>query len=99
MPPRTEPRSPQPLPMGWPVDANGKPLAMVSMAASELVNLGNYSNVTVGPAMVTRFVEDTPQSRAQGLKECTVEVEDVVARERQVVYETLVKPQQAVSSR
>jgi hypothetical protein len=49
--------------------------------------------------MVTRFVEDTPQSRAQGLKECTVEVEDVVARERQVVYETLVKPQQAVSSR
>jgi hypothetical protein len=80
--------------MGWPLDANGVPMAMVSMAASELIGMPNYSNITVGPAVVTRFVEDTEQEREAGLKRCAQEVEDIVATERQVIYETVIKPQQ-----
>lgn len=37
---------------------DGRPLVKITCSASELVNTGNYSNVTIGPVQVQRFVED-----------------------------------------
>lgn len=69
----------------WPVDENGNPLAIVSMSASEKIGLPQYSNVDIGPATVMRCVIDTPEARAEGLKECTREVERIIAVERVAV--------------
>lgn len=81
------PRS-APLPgASWPTDGDGAPMAMVTMQASELIGLPNYSNVTVGPASVTRFVPDTHESREAGLKECALEAEKIIAEERELVLQ------------
>lgn len=65
-----------------PVDANGKPLAIITVSCSEKVGLPNYSNVDVGPVTLTRFVEDDPQVREQAFADGMREVEKVVAVER-----------------
>lgn len=44
--------------INWPVDEDGTPMAMISMAASELVPTGKFANVTIGPATITKFVRD-----------------------------------------
>lgn len=69
----------------WPHDEDGAPMAMVSMTASELIGLKNYSNVTVGPATVTRFVKDDEVE--EGLRVTAAEVEGVIAQERQAVLD------------
>lgn len=69
----------------WPVDSEGKPMAMVTMQASELIGLPQYSNVTVGPASVTRFVPDSEVP--QGLKDTAKEVEQIIGEERELVLE------------
>lgn len=69
----------------WPRDEDGKPLAQVSMTLSEKIGLPNYSNIDVGPATVTRFVEDTAEARDQGLRECTDGCEKILAEERELV--------------
>lgn len=74
-----------PIPVFVPVDANGNPMAMVSFAAHELVNLGNYSNCTIGPATITVFCENTFEAREATLKEITQQVEDHIANERGLV--------------
>lgn len=69
----------------WPTDPDGQPMALVTMQLSELIGLPNYSNVTVGPGSVTRFVVDTPESIADGLRACAVSVEQILAEEREPV--------------
>lgn len=73
-----------PIP-NWPMDEEGRPMAMVSMTASELIGLKNYSNVMVGPATVTRFVPD--HEVPDGLTKTAEEVEGVIAQERQAVLD------------
>lgn len=71
----------------WPSDADGNPMALVTMQLSELVGLPNYSNVTVGPGSVTRFVVDTPEAVSKGLRDCAVAVEQILAEEREPVLQ------------
>lgn len=71
----------------WPVDEEGNPLALVTMQLSELIGLPNYSNVTVGPGSVTRFVRDTDEGIAEGLRACAVAVEGILAEEREPVLD------------
>lgn len=70
--------------MGVPRDANGRPLAKVSMGAEEKIGLANYSNVVLS-GWCSRWVEDTPEARALGLEECVRECEAVIAVEREKV--------------
>lgn len=69
----------------WPHDEEGRPMALVTMQLSELVGLPNYSNVTVGPGSVTRFVTDTTEGIREGLTACAVAVEGILAEEREPV--------------
>lgn len=71
----------------WPVDEDGNPMALVSMQLSELIGLPNYSNVTVGPGSVTKFVKDTVDGVAEGLDSCAASVERILAAEREPVIE------------
>jgi hypothetical protein len=71
----------------WPHDEDGNPMALVTMQLSELVGLPNYSNVTVGPGSVTKFVKDGKDGIAEGLRECAIAVETILAEERQPVLE------------
>jgi hypothetical protein len=73
------------LQFAWPVDEDGNPMALVTMQLSELIGLPNYSNVTVGPGSVTRFVKDTPELVAGGPVQCAHEVEAILAEEREPV--------------
>lgn len=78
------------LPTGqWPVDEDGLPMALVTFQASELIGLPNYSNVTIGPGSVTRFVADDPEARKAGLRDCVREVEKIIAEEREVVLDLI----------
>lgn len=69
----------------WPVDEDGVPMALVTMTLSELINVGNYSNVTVGPGTVTRFVRNNDEDIANGLVNCAEHVENILASEREPV--------------
>ena len=71
----------------WPLDENGAPMAKVSWALGETINLGNYSNVKVGPGEVTRFVKDTDKDRAEGLVRCMDDVEEALGQERQKILD------------
>jgi hypothetical protein len=71
----------------WPVDEDGAPMALVTMQLSELIGLPNYSNVTVGPGSVTKFVKDTKDGVAEGLRSCAIQVETILAEERQPVLD------------
>lgn len=73
----------------WPRDADGEPMAMITMQVSELIGLPNYSNVTVGPASVTRFVCDTEDEVNKGLKKTATDVETIVASERELVLQAV----------
>lgn len=78
-----------PFAVSWPIDEDGNPYALVTYQTSELIGLPNYSNVTCGPAAVWRFVKDGKESIANGLKECALATEDIVAEERAIVIESL----------
>lgn len=69
----------------WPVDEDGRPMALVSNGAKEKIGLPNYSSVDVGPAQVTKFVADNPEAISAGLVECLVFAEEVLAEERDAV--------------
>jgi hypothetical protein len=73
----------------WPEDEDGNPMALVSQQVSELINLGNYSNVTVGPSSIHRFVKDTEEDRREGLRECSKDVEKILSEEREFVLESI----------
>lgn len=79
--------TPLPMQFSWPHDEDGRPMALICMQASELIGLPKFSNVTVGPAAVWRFVKD--DAVVDGLGKTAVEVETIVAQERQVVLESI----------
>jgi hypothetical protein len=80
-----QPRTLDSVPANWPVDEDGNPMVLVTMQASELIGLPSYSNITVGPASVTRFVREGEV--ADGLRRSAKEVEDIVSEERTAVLE------------
>lgn len=82
----------------WPTNEDGDPLTLITFQASELIGLPEYSNVTVGPAAITTFVDlstDPPsdgalQDRAKSwLRYLAQAVEESVAEERAVVHAAL----------
>lgn len=88
----------------WPRNPNGRPMAKITMTASELVPTGQYANVSVGPAQVTAFVDldrvvngdggyftdEEHQALAQALNELAEVVErDVIAVQRGIVLESM----------
>lgn len=66
----------------WPTDAKGKPMAKVSNGAKETIPTVAYGNVTIGPAYVEKFVEDTPKAINDGLHECLVRAQVVLGENR-----------------
>jgi predicted DNA-binding protein (UPF0278 family) len=76
----------------WPTDQNGNPMALITMQCSILIGLPNYSNVTVGPVAVWRFVEDTDLEVDRGLRNAGTIVEDVLADEAERVQKMINKP-------
>lgn len=80
--PRTTDAAPS---FSWPLDHAGNPMVMVTMQASELIGLPSYSNVTVGPASVTRFVPEGAVE--EGLRNTAKEVEGIISEERTAVLE------------
>lgn len=68
----------------------GVPMVRISVAASELINTGNFSNVTIGPISVARFVPDSDvEALAQAIQETQSLCEVAVAEERQTVQALL----------
>lgn len=60
-------------------------LVKVSMAVAEKVGLPNYSNVDIGPAVVERLVENTPEAIQKGLAECLLYAQEIVFSEAEEV--------------
>jgi len=76
----------------WPRDAFGTPLVKISCAASELIATRNFSNVTVGPVVVTRFVPDGDSEHLlKEIGETQGLCERAVADERQTVHSLIQK--------
>ena len=73
----------------WPVDDDGKPMAMVTAGGQEKIGLPNYSNIDIGPMTVTRFVRDDPDEIKEGLRTATLMWEEVAAEERDKVVEAV----------
>ena len=69
----------------WPVDEDGKPMALISMGAAEKVGLPNYSNVDIGPAVITRFVKDEPAVIEQSMRDAVHLCETIISTEREIV--------------
>jgi hypothetical protein len=44
-------------PDGVPLNANGRPLAKITLTASELIPTGQFANVSVGPAQITTYID------------------------------------------
>lgn len=74
---------------GWPVDQNGRPMAQISFAASELVPTAQYANVTLGPAQATIFVENDEQAIHDGLGALAEITETVIGNHRSLVLDSL----------
>lgn len=77
----------------WPCDKNGNPMAKVSWSLAGRHSLGknSYSNVEFGPGVVERFVEDTPESVANGIARCQEEVEKGWSEQRKDILEVIKK--------
>lgn len=88
----------------WPRGASGQPMMKISMVASELIPTGQYANVSVGPAQITCFIDQTRALSngetyfsdaeraviAQSLNELAEIVEgDVVAVQRNLVMASM----------
>jgi hypothetical protein len=85
----------------WPRGADGRPMAKITMTASELVPTGQYANVSVGPAQITAFVdlsrsgeiyfdEGERQVLISAMNELAEVVErDVIAVQRNLVLESI----------
>lgn len=71
------------------IGANGKPLVLVTNGAAEKIGLPNYSSVTVGPAEVSRWVEDTPEAIQAGLRQCWDDAEVLLVEKRDTIQKAL----------
>ena len=82
----------------WPT-INGKPMVRIQMQASELIPTGQYANVSVGPAVVTAFIDpeepgglpgDWKENVAEAVNDLAELVErDVIAVQRALVLDSL----------
>lgn len=54
-----------PLPMHWPHDENGEPMAIVCGAGSDLVPTVTFGNVVIGPVTIMRPVKNDPNTLAE----------------------------------
>lgn len=69
-----------------PKDAFGTPLVMISCSAAELIATRAYSNVTVGPVVVQRWVPDgTDEHLLDEIRRTQSLCETAVAEERQTI--------------
>jgi hypothetical protein len=87
--------------LSWPTNASGKPLAKITMTASELIPTGQYANVSVGPAQITAFVDldrtsekyfsdQENETLTKAMNELAEIVErDVIAVQRNIVLESI----------
>jgi hypothetical protein len=77
--------------INWPVDEDGVPMAQISFTASELIPTGNYANVTVGPATITKFVKDGDSEHlSRELNELAETIEaECIAEQREIVLKSL----------
>ena len=78
----------------WPT-VDGRPLVKIQMQASEIVPTGQYANVSIGPAVITAFIDpenvgfsdEWKANVAQAVNELAEIVErDVVAVQRNLVH-------------
>lgn len=73
----------------WPLDEDGKPMALVTMGVSEKIGMPHYSNVDLGPASVSRFCKDTEEEIKETLAQAIGMCEEVIAVERQAVLDVV----------
>ena len=79
----------------WPCGKDGKPMALIGFQMSELIGPPNFSNVTVGPAFVMRFVPDVgdaePETLKEGFKITIDDVESIMREQREVILNIVKK--------
>lgn len=67
---------------------NGK--IMISLSCAEKVGLPNYSNVDIGPAVLTRIVDDGDDAHVQAeFAKIGGVLEHVIAQQREITLEAL----------
>jgi hypothetical protein len=82
----------------WPT-VDGRPLVKIQMQASELIPTGQYANVSIGPAVVTAYIDpeqpgglpgDWKENVAEAVNDLAELVErDVVAVQRNLVLQSM----------
>ncbi len=70
------------LPANWPVDDEGNHKDLVWYEVNEKIGLPNYSNVTVGPAGIMRFVKKGDKGEHKRLCD---DVETIAREQREIV--------------
>lgn len=71
-------------------EINGKPAVWIQVGAAEKVNIGNFSNVDVGPVVLGKWVEDLPLDELRGtIQELQEYVELIVADERAFILKSI----------
>lgn len=74
----------------WPRAVDGIPLIKIQAGASELVPTVQYGNVTVGPVLVTRFVDArTPEEIQVAVKQSQEIVEHAISEDRKTVHDLM----------
>jgi hypothetical protein len=70
-------------------EINGKPAAKIKAYVEEKINVGNFSNVTIGGG-AERYAEDTDEAITEGVRNLIVnDLEIVLAEERKQILEAL----------
>jgi len=67
---------------GWPLDEEGNPMDLITYGCEEKIGLPNYSNVTVGPASITRFAKRGDKA---AIKSLTDDVEAILREQREII--------------
>lgn len=72
------------------VEINGKPAVWIQVGAAEKVNVGNFSNVDVGPVTYGKWVEDLGEEELKKvIQDALWFVEALISEEREAVLESL----------
>jgi hypothetical protein len=71
-----------------PLDENGNPMSMVEFHMQELIPTVQYGNATLG-ARATTWTSPDPESRKAGIKQLTIDVREVMAKERNTILAVL----------
>lgn len=83
---------------GWPIGANGRPMALVVGGCSDKVPTVQYGNVVIGPVQIYRFIDDEgTQARIDEGRITQRETEFIVGVERRLLQWAL-DPQAKIAS-